>query len=74
MRTFRIGEKDEYGFIYRGGRGPIQLWETPKGYYGVYLYLENEDYLCAIRKDRQIAETLLDSVYNMLSNLHQKRV
>lgn len=69
MNTYNIGDADEWGYILRRRRGPVELWETPKEYYVVYLYATNEHVLNAPRKYREDADAVFDSVCNMFPNL-----
>ncbi len=69
MSTYNIGDADEWGYILRRRRGPVELWETPNGYV-VYLSLSAEGYeLHGRRKYRQDADALFDDACLMLPNL-----
>jgi len=61
-----IGQTDEWGYTLLDNKGPVELYQTPREYYVVYLWVTNDDYLSVVRKYRQDAELLFDSVCNML--------
>ena len=65
MDRQRIGEADEWGYVLLDRRGPVELYETPKGYNVVYLYV-NEDYLFSFRKRLNDARLIFDSVLKIL--------
>ncbi len=67
--SFRKGDRDPWGSILKRRRGCVTLWETPKGYFGIYLSVPNEDDLYTIRKHREVADDVFEDVCNMLPNL-----
>jgi len=72
MTIYNIGDADEWGYILRNRRGPVELWETPNGNFVVYLYATNEHVLYAVRKYREDADALFDSACNMFPNRGQR--
>lgn len=69
MCAYKIGQADEWNYILRRRREPVELWETPNENYVVYLYVKNDEVLHAVRKYRDDADELFDSACNMLTNL-----
>ena len=57
-----IGQTDEWGYTCLRRTGGLELFETPKGYYAVYLWVTREDYLTVVRKHREAAESIFDSL------------
>ena len=66
MSAYKIGDRDYCGNILRKHKGPVYLWESPNGNYLIYLYVEDWRGLNTSRKKLKDAETLFDSVCNML--------
>jgi len=70
VNTLFIGYRDQWGNTLKRHRGAVTLWETPKGYYGVYLSVSTQGYeLHGLRKYRQDADALFDEACLMLQNL-----
>ena len=69
MATYQIGDVDEYGYCLRRQRGPIQLWETRKGNFVIYLSVSNKGDLFVFRKYHDDANALFDDVCLLLPNL-----
>ena len=63
----KIDETDEWGFTLLRRTGNIQLFQIPKGYCSVYLWVNEEEYLTAVRKEQDNAERLFDSTSGVLS-------
>lgn len=64
----RIGEKDEAGNVLIKKKWPVQLWETPKGWFVINLWVneDNSEFLWTLRKDQDAAENLFEATIAML--------
>jgi len=61
-----IGETDEWGYTLLARSGPVELFRTPKEFFAVYLWINQDEYLTVIRKNRDNADNIYDNVCNML--------
>jgi len=61
-----IDETDEWGYTLLARDGPIELFSTPKEYFAVYLWVNQDEYFTVVRKDRDDANRLFDSVRDMI--------
>ena len=61
-----IGETDEWGFTLLDRSGSVELFKTPKEYFAVYLWVNQDEYLTVVRKNREDADNMYDSILNML--------
>ena len=64
--SINIGETDKWGYTLLAYNGPVELYTTPKEYFTVYLMVNRNDYLTVVRKNREDADNIYDSVCNML--------
>lgn len=77
MNNYNIGDTDEWGYVLRDRLEPVELWETPKHYYVVYLSVTSEHVLYAFRKHHadalEIFESICDKIrkenWNMVDRL-----
>lgn len=66
MNNYDIGDTNEWGYILREHWGPVELWETPKHYYVVYLMVTSEHILYAFRKYHTDALDIFESICNKI--------
>jgi len=61
-----IGETDEWGYTLLARSGLVELFRTPKEFFAVYLWVNNDEYFTVVRKKREDADNMYDSVRSML--------
>lgn len=66
VSKINIGDTDEWGFTLLKRHGPVELFQTPKEFYSVYLWVNEDEYLTVVRKEREKAKNLFDSICDML--------
>ena len=64
----KIGDTDEWGFTLLKRSGRVELYQTPKGYYTIYLTVNEDEYLTVVRKKLEKAAKLFNSICDMLSH------
>ena len=71
MPNIGIGNADNYGFILRRLRGPVELWESPNpnGGFTVGIWVTPDYWLHAYRKERSVADDFFNSTCLMLAGL-----
>ena len=67
---FRVGDKDDKGYVCRYVKGPVAVWEAPDGGYGVYLTVKDRDFVGTLYNYRHSYEQALiiaDKTYGKLT-------
>ena len=66
----RVGDIDNQGYVCRYIKGPIAIWESPGGEYGIYLTVMDEDFVGTLYNHRGSYEKALliaDKTYRKLT-------
>ncbi|MFC2072754.1 hypothetical protein ACFLUU_08690 [Chloroflexota bacterium] len=67
---FRIGDKDVSGSVCKYVKGPIAIWEAPEGEYGIYLTVNDKDFMGTLynhRRNYDEALLIADKTYEKLN-------
>ncbi len=49
---FRVGDKDDSGYVCRYVKGPVAIWESLDGEYGIYLTVKDKDFMGTLYNNR----------------------
>ncbi|UCG54349.1 MAG: hypothetical protein JSV32_07105 [Dehalococcoidia bacterium] len=67
---FKVGDKDESGYVCRYIKGPLGIWEAPDGDYGIYLTVKDKDFMGTLYNHRRSYDEALliaDTTYDKLT-------
>jgi hypothetical protein len=67
---FRVGDRDRSGSVCKYVRGPLAIWESPDGAYGIYLTVKDRDFMATLYNHRQSYDEALviaDKTYDRLN-------
>ncbi len=67
---FKVGDKDDSGYVCRYIKGPVGIWEAPDGGYVIYLTVKDKDFFGTLYNHRHnYDEALLiaDKTYDKLT-------
>ena len=56
---FKVGDKDDEGYVCRYIKGPVVVWEAPDGGYGIYLTVKDQDFIGTLYNHRHSYEEAL---------------
>ena len=67
---FKVGDKDDQGYVCRYIKGPVAIWESPDGEYGIYLTIKDKDFIGTLYNHRgsyDKAVLIADETYSKLT-------
>ena len=67
---FRVGDKDNEGYVCRYIKGPVGIWQGPDGEYCVYLTVKDKDFMGTLYNHRRCYDEALlvaDKTYQKLT-------
>jgi hypothetical protein len=49
---FRVGDKDNGGYVCKYVKGPVAIWESPDGEFAIYLSVKDKDFMGTLYNHR----------------------
>ena len=67
---FKVGDKDDSGYICKYVKGPVAIWEAPNGEYSIYFTVKDKNFMGTLynqRRDYNEALSIADKTYDKLT-------
>ena len=68
---FKIGDKDSEGYVCKYTKGPVCVWESLEGEYGIYLTVKDKEFMGTLynhRHNYEEAVLIADKTYEKLNS------